>query len=860
MPFRQLFAPKARRASLVAAAILIGGFAATAAVRALTEHMLVTETQRRFTADAADITTAIGERLRTHAEVLVSMQGLYASLGRVDRAQFRRYLDVLDVSRRYPGFQALQSLRHVKADDLEAFVTEMRADTSVARDGQGEFAVRPPGARPSYNVIELVEPMRGNEDSLGFDAGSNPAQLDSLRRAAETGRIVSTPPVKLVQDNSGGSGFILRAPIYRAGEPAQTTSQRVAALRGFVASVYRMNDLMRGVLDPRTLQQMHVQVIDRGYAKPTTDGVMTVEPEITGDATLMYDSLQPNLSLIAPAATSVLGISADRSLVVGDRVWRVAFDARTGSSYAVDRSLPNFVLVSGVIITLLIALLTAIVMRSRQLSGSLSALDAEQRALVDNPLAGILFTDGRRILRGNRRIAELTGREADTLPGSMIDQLLAGEADRAAFVTALARIGESGLATEVELHLRRQDDTVMPINAYGKPLARGEILWVVQDRTDALLMEAERRDHAREMQASNARLTASLQAAEIRAREIALLTELSGMLQSCQSLDEIYAAIETYAVHLFPHEAGALYLMNAKRDAVQRGARWGTLSSDAVSFGPLDCWALRRGATFPTSQAGKGMTCSHACCAKAGAVAICQPLIAQNNLLGLLYREHESAPAFDAGANQLATMLAEQVSLAIANLELREQLRGQATRDALTGLHNRRHLEDALARETTRSAADGRPLALALLDVDHFKRINDTHGHDGGDAVLRGLGEVLRETARAGEVVGRFGGEEFLLLLPGASIETAEARAGAVLDAVRAMQVTWPGGVLAGVTASIGVAVMPFHAVKGDALVAAADAALYRAKAQGRNRVLIAGKRAMPPLAESDFRSTGTDG
>jgi diguanylate cyclase (GGDEF)-like protein/PAS domain S-box-containing protein len=858
--FFQLFAPKARRATLVAAAILIGGFAATAAVRAFTEHMLVTETQRRFTADAADITTAIGERLRTHAEVLVSMQGLYASLGRVDRAQFRRYLDVLDVSRRYPGFQALQSLRNVKAEDLEAFVAEMRADPGAARDGQGEFAVRPPGARPSYNAIEFVEPMRGNEDSLGFDAGSNPAQLDSLRRAAETGRIVATPPVKLVQDNSGGLGFILRAPIYRAGEPAQTTTQRVAALRGFVASVYRMNDLMRGVLDPRTLQQMHVTVIDRGYAKPTADGVMSAEPEVIDAAILMYDSFEPNLSLVAPAAASALGISADRALVVGDRVWRVTFDARVGSSYAIDRALPNFALVSGVIITLLIALLTAIVMRSRQLSGSLSALDAEQRALVDNPLAGILFTDGRRILRGNRRIAELTGREADTLPGSTIDQLLAGEADRAAFATALARVGQSGLATEVELHLRRHDGAMLPINAYGKPLARGEILWVVQDKTDALLMEAERREHAREMQATNARLTASLEAAEIRAREIALLTELSGMLQSCQSLDEIYAAIETYAVHLFPDEAGALYLMNAERDAVQRGARWGALSSEATAFGPLDCWALRRGAVFPTSPASQGMTCRHACCAKAGAAVVCQPLIAQNNLLGLLYREHASAPAFDAGADQLATMLAEQVSLAIANLELREQLRGQATRDALTGLHNRRHLEDALTRETARSAADGKPLALALLDVDHFKKINDTHGHDGGDAVLRGLGEVLRETARGDEIVGRFGGEEFLLLLPGASVEAAEARAGAVLDAVRAMQVSWPGGMLAGVTASIGIAVMPFHAAKAEALVAAADAALYRAKAQGRNRVVVADKRAVTVPVEADFRSTGTDG
>src|SRR5438477_91288 len=150
----------------------------------------------------------------------------------------------------------------------------------------------------------------------------------------------SIAPVKLVQDTSGGLGFILRAPIYRAGEPAQTTSQRVAALRGFVASVYRMNDLMRGVLDPRTLQQMQVQIIDRGYAKPTSDGVMSGEPEDPfAVGTLMYNSLESNLSLVSQIAEPA-GISADRSLVVGERVWRVVLNARPGSIYEVDRVLP----------------------------------------------------------------------------------------------------------------------------------------------------------------------------------------------------------------------------------------------------------------------------------------------------------------------------------------------------------------------------------------------------------------------------------------------------------------------------------------------------------------------------------------
>jgi diguanylate cyclase (GGDEF)-like protein len=218
-------------------------------------------------------------------------------------------------------------------------------------------------------------------------------------------------------------------------------------------------------------------------------------------------------------------------------------------------------------------------------------------------------------------------------------------------------------------------------------------------------------------------------------------------------------------------------------------------------------------------------------------------------LLGLLYREAAAALRFSAGANQLATMLAEQVSLAIANLELREQLRKQAIRDPLTGLYNRRFLEDALTRETARSARDGRPLALALVDIDYFKKINDTHGHEAGDAVLRGLGKILGETIRKTDIVGRFGGEEFLLLLPGAGVDVAEQRLHELLDAVRTMNVALPTGTLDGITASIGLAVMPLHVAKGDALVAAADAALYQAKGQGRNRLVVTEKRVMPAVA-----------
>jgi diguanylate cyclase (GGDEF)-like protein len=155
-------------------------------------------------------------------------------------------------------------------------------------------------------------------------------------------------------------------------------------------------------------------------------------------------------------------------------------------------------------------------------------------------------------------------------------------------------------------------------------------------------------------------------------------------------------------------------------------------------------------------------------------------------------------------------------------------------------------------------------VAVAILDVDHFKRINDTYGHEAGDAVLRELGQVLLKTIRKTDIVGRFGGEEFLILLPGATVEVAQARALAVLEAVRAMEVVIPNGApLNHITASIGVAAMPLHVARGDALVAAADAALYQAKGQGRDRVVLSDRRAILPApapAEMQLGLTGTDG
>ena len=184
-------------------------------------------------------------------------------------------------------------------------------------------------------------------------------------------------------------------------------------------------------------------------------------------------------------------------------------------------------------------------------------------------------------------------------------------------------------------------------------------------------------------------------------------------------------------------------------------------------------------------------------------------------------------------------MLAENIGLALANLRLRDALREMAMVDALTGLANRRRFDTAITEQIALSQRGKAPFACLMVDIDHFKRFNDTHGHDGGDAVLRAVGRVLDDALREDGCAFRLGGEEFVLLMPGFTLEQAVSRARQVQEQIQNLRVEHRHRELEAITASFGLAAYPEHG-KAEALVQTADAALLRAKAQGRNQIVIA--------------------
>jgi len=186
----------------------------------------------------------------------------------------------------------------------------------------------------------------------------------------------------------------------------------------------------------------------------------------------------------------------------------------------------------------------------------------------------------------------------------------------------------------------------------------------------------------------------------------------------------------------------------------------------------------------------------------------------------------------------------EKLTAQLATIHtLQDGLREQALRDPLTGLYNRRYLEETFGRELARAARERTPLSLVMIDLDNFKRLNDEHGHAAGDQVLRWFGDLLRARLRPGDIACRYGGEEFIVLMPTASAEVAMERAEQLRYAFTPLVATASGQRLTNVTLSAGMAVFPEDAHSASELRRCADVALYAAKRSGRNRVSAYGQR-----------------
>ena len=320
-------------------------------------------------------------------------------------------------------------------------------------------------------------------------------------------------------------------------------------------------------------------------------------------------------------------------------------------------------------------------------------------------------------------------------------------------------------------------------------------------------------------------------------------SRLVDVLQSVVTPEEAYTAIEKFAVQLFPNNPGVLFIRSNSRDYFEPKVLWGNMVN-VPGFEPTDCWAARSNHLFRFDSEKFGLACKHVTdAAPPLGASLCIPISSSDELIGtlMLIGENEQGHMLPIGleVEELALELVGQIGLAISNLRLRTSLRNSSIIDALTGLYNRRYLDETLGRELARAERLGQTVGLILLDVDHFKSFNDNYGHEAGDLVLREIGAALKRAARASDLACRYGGEELIVVLPLASLEATIQRAELLRETIKKIDISYGGRKLPPITASLGISMAPQDGSDVESLFRAADSALYRAKGNGRDQVVV---------------------
>ena len=341
--------------------------------------------------------------------------------------------------------------------------------------------------------------------------------------------------------------------------------------------------------------------------------------------------------------------------------------------------------------------------------------------------------------------------------------------------------------------------------------------------------------------AQNAEKTLRLIAVNETQEQIEELFAMTDTLQAADSNADAAQVLRATSRKLLPGCGVALYVFNNSRDRLDLVGSWDMPEAyeAAESLVPANCWALKRGKDHVNNPHEQSLCCSH----YIGEVASIEvPMMARGQVFGLLVLGDRGGKCHNVErAQRIARALADSTSLALSNISLREQLRTQSLRDPMTGLYNRRYMEDTLDRFISLAHRQNQPTSVLMIDLDNFKVLNDEHGHAKGDAVLKDVAAQVVGALRPSDVVCRYGGEELLVILPDCGVDDAMMRA----EQVRARIELLSDQHGCNVAASIGVASLPDSAKSASDLLSASDQALYDAKAAGKNQVLAA-----PPLAK----------
>jgi diguanylate cyclase (GGDEF)-like protein/PAS domain S-box-containing protein len=457
-------------------------------------------------------------------------------------------------------------------------------------------------------------------------------------------------------------------------------------------------------------------------------------------------------------------------------------------------------------------------------------------SLTQSSPIGIFIVNDGKFLYVNRPFERIVGYDINELLDTETLQYI--HPDDREMVAAVSRAAlKNGLCQPFEYRVITKSgqtkwvlETIISIHYQGHRAALGNFMDIT-----------EMKRLAEETKQTNERLTAMVKNLEQRHRQSVILTEMRDMLQACSKMDEIAPIIMGSMKKLFPSSQGALFLLSNSRTDLESVVSWGDFPAAAANnvFPPDACWGLRRGRAHVVEDVSIGPNCPHLA-HTVPAPYVCLPLMAKGDILGLLHLKnvHPGNNSEISDLGQMAVTLSEYLSLSIANVKLSETLSRQSIQDQQSGLYNRRFMEESLHREIMRAARKKTSIGIIMGDIDHFKKFNDDYGHAAGDKIITHIGKIINDRFRGSDVACRYGGEEFLIILPETSLEDTFKRAEALREEIKKMEMVFPGQVAGTITMSLGVAAYPEKGLRMEDVLRTADTALYKAKQEGRDRVI----------------------
>ncbi len=483
------------------------------------------------------------------------------------------------------------------------------------------------------------------------------------------------------------------------------------------------------------------------------------------------------------------------------------------------------------------------------------ALQEEYKTILGTAMDGFIIVDREgRFIDMNDAYCRIIGYAREELLRMDVWNIEAVE-DRSDVQAHMKRVVETG-SDRFETKHKRKDgveiDVEVSVNHMN--VDKGCFFCFIRDITERKRMDAELiatkaelegKVAERKLELNDANTELIYRAAKLECinYEITMIREAGDALSTCINAEEAYTVIAQHGEKCFPDDSGALFIMNPSRNILDAVSVWGPNPPEERVFVPEDCWAIRRGKKYSVNGPGAGVRCAHV---KEAGPYLCVPMIAQGDMIGVLHlslADSDGACVPDErmqDRERLLTGLSEHAELELANIRLRQTLRNLSIRDPLTSLFNRRYMEESFEREIHRARRKNVPVGVLMLDLDHFKDYNDTFGHEAGDMLLRELGVILQGNIRASDIACRYGGEEFTVILPEAAIDVTCRMGEQMRLSVRRLQLLYGGKPLGAVTVSVGAAVYPDHGLSARDVINAADEALYKAKTQGRDRLIVA--------------------